>query len=430
MQLIDTCLLCGSQEREELFIPLGENWSSEIASELNPRQWLCKQCGLVYQSPRLDEQEISRLYPNGTSALADASQGELTKESLEHQKHQDMARREWLRRHYPPPVHDRYLAEIGCGAGLLLSLLREDGWSPLGIETDKSRADCAREQFGLEVIDGHFEPGKLPENTFDLVILSHVVGSVSDPVALLRSASRLLRSGGRLFIETPNLLMPYSCPEHFCPSYHLYTFSPTTLQDLLLRSGLSSIHIDVDSCWIKVLVEKTLEADEILLLYAKQQIKVCLGRLASKEFAIDEIVACLNQCCSDPERLQSAITAFAKEINESWEEFQSRHHSLLDNMKQEALSPAVLQQMFRGLFVSLTHIEKTLSMRDWAPGYLADLVRTASHFARQQAQETDINKRCQYEVQKYIQLRGILSKAIAETNQRLKQVQFRFKMSV
>jgi len=321
------------------------------------------------------------------------------------------------------------VADIRCGVGGLLSLLREDGWSPVGIEDEKPCADYARTQFGLDILDGSFEPGRVPENTFDLIVLSHVIEHVPDPIALIKSSAALLRHGGRIYIEVPNLLMPYGCPDHFCPSFHLYTFSPGTLQDVLLRSGLSIVKIDVDSCWIKVLAERTPDADSILLRFAEQQIKACLGRLSFKEHSVDEMVECLGHCSADAQRLQKAIDCFTTELGEAWAEFQQRHQNLLDSVKQETVSPASLDQMFRGLFFCITRFEKTLGMRDWAPIALAEIAKTTAHFTHLQAHETDINRRCQYEVQKYIQLRGILSKAVAETNQRLKQIQFKIKLA-
>jgi SAM-dependent methyltransferase len=81
------------------------------------------------------------------------------------------------------------------------------------------------------------EPGSL-----DFIHMRHVIEHVEDPVGLLRRAFELLRPGGWLYVETPNI---ESYPAATCGTYwfgvdsprHLWLFGPDTLRRCLAASG-------------------------------------------------------------------------------------------------------------------------------------------------------------------------------------------------
>jgi 2-polyprenyl-3-methyl-5-hydroxy-6-metoxy-1,4-benzoquinol methylase len=104
-----------------------------------------------------------------------------------------------------PFVPHGQLLDVGCGNGNFLVGLRERGWQVRGIEPDPNSARVARERNGLEVTTGTLEGSALPSASVDAITLSHVIEHVPDPVALLCECSRVLRPGGRLIAETPNI---------------------------------------------------------------------------------------------------------------------------------------------------------------------------------------------------------------------------------
>jgi len=93
--------------------------------------------------------------------------------------------------------------DLGCGAGQLLTLLRERGHEKLmGVELDeRSVLACARR--GLDVIHADLNAGlpQFGEGQFDCVILSQTLQAVLDVPGVLES---MLRVGGRCIVSFPN----------------------------------------------------------------------------------------------------------------------------------------------------------------------------------------------------------------------------------
>ena len=94
--------------------------------------------------------------------------------------------------------------DVGCGAGGALNALAGVGeWDVCGLELD---AEAARQAVRRGSTCGRatWSTPTSPES-FDLIRMGHVIEHVRDPIATLRRAWELLRPGGILFGETPNI---------------------------------------------------------------------------------------------------------------------------------------------------------------------------------------------------------------------------------
>jgi SAM-dependent methyltransferase len=98
---------------------------------------------------------------------------------------------------------DGRLLELGCGSGRNLVLLRQLGWRVEGLDFDQSAVDVARSE-GLDVRLGAIEAQKYQADSFDAVVMCHVIEHVYDPRAVVEECHRVLRPGGRLIVVTPN----------------------------------------------------------------------------------------------------------------------------------------------------------------------------------------------------------------------------------
>lgn len=99
------------------------------------------------------------------------------------------------------PRRPERLVEIGCGDGALLAeLARRDAASSLtGYDVSAEAVRAARRRgVHADVFDGERVP--VPDDSFDVAVLSHVLEHVGDPVALLREGARL---APRLVVEVP-----------------------------------------------------------------------------------------------------------------------------------------------------------------------------------------------------------------------------------
>jgi 2-polyprenyl-3-methyl-5-hydroxy-6-metoxy-1,4-benzoquinol methylase len=95
------------------------------------------------------------------------------------------------------------LLEIGCGSGEQLAQLAGLGWKVMGVETDPRAAVVAQGR-GLEVRVGELRSQDFPDDSFDAILMRHVVEHVAAPVALLQECQRVLRREGVIVVQTPN----------------------------------------------------------------------------------------------------------------------------------------------------------------------------------------------------------------------------------
>lgn len=101
--------------------------------------------------------------------------------------------------------------EIGSGWGVVPWVLRSSYREWVVTEFAGPRVavlkDRFREDAGVRVLrhDIEREPLPFPENYFDTVFLIDVIEHLVDPLPAIREIHRVMRAGGRLLIDTPNI---------------------------------------------------------------------------------------------------------------------------------------------------------------------------------------------------------------------------------
>lgn len=148
-------------------------------------------------------------------------------------------------RFLPPPAPGARLLDIGCGNGEFLARARDAGWEGIGVEPDPHAAEAARGR-GLKVIEGGLERLDAPDGSFDGITLSHVIEHLHQPAGTLRRCHRLLRPGGWIWIETPNLESSghrrYGAAwRGLEPPRHLVLFTRDSLRGALERCGFDDL---------------------------------------------------------------------------------------------------------------------------------------------------------------------------------------------
>ena len=215
----------------------------------------CRQCGLLYISPRRDERALIFDGPElgGLSERLldshDLADVEVTGEwpLLEYRAAEEPAlvlnNREALNRlgrWVQPPGR---LLDFGCGGGFFLGTARDAGWEIFGVEPLPGHAIYARARFNARVLADTLRPGMFPPEYFDVITAFQVFEHLPAPLADLNRLASFLRPGGALLIEVPNiatwgvrLLGPRH--RHFVQS-HLNFFTPQTLRRLITQAGLA-----------------------------------------------------------------------------------------------------------------------------------------------------------------------------------------------
>lgn len=108
-------------------------------------------------------------------------------------------------RHLPErPNKSGVVLDVGCGDGSFLRRARSCGWNVVGLEPD-SKAVANATALGLPVYRGGIEYFSGETELFDVITLNHVIEHVHDPVKVLETCHSLLKPGGQLWVETPNI---------------------------------------------------------------------------------------------------------------------------------------------------------------------------------------------------------------------------------
>lgn len=98
------------------------------------------------------------------------------------------------------------LLDVGCGLGLLLAEARSRGWTVAGLDGSAFAVEYARRELSLEQVR-LMDAGRLGElgDPVDAVTMLHMIEHVEDPLKLLSDVHGLLKRGGWLFLETPDI---------------------------------------------------------------------------------------------------------------------------------------------------------------------------------------------------------------------------------
>lgn len=106
--------------------------------------------------------------------------------------------------HLPRAGAESRVLDIGFGDADFLLKARAIGWSVTGVDTDPNVVENAR-RLGLTVHVGPLESLHLEDASYDVITLNHVIEHLHEPVATLRECYRVLKPGGSIWLETPNI---------------------------------------------------------------------------------------------------------------------------------------------------------------------------------------------------------------------------------
>jgi SAM-dependent methyltransferase len=140
------------------------------------------------------------------------------------------------------------VADLGCGRGEFLELLRDRGVDAVGLDASAEMVSLSREK-GLRAEHGDLFAflADRPPGSLGGILCSHVVEHLwpADHVRFARLAAAALRPGGLLIVETPNPKSLIAGAINFsCDPTHLRPVYPETLAFMLERAGFEDVAIE------------------------------------------------------------------------------------------------------------------------------------------------------------------------------------------
>ncbi len=246
-QLFETiaCPLCGGREftvvRRSQYpdnvtaAELSRLYSASSAHVLMDQVVECGNCSLEYVNPRPDQAIIFGSYSDAVDPTFVAQNDDRIatfRRSLEEVLHK-------------LSLHDgggRRLLDIGCAGGAFPVAARSLGFDPVGVEPSRWMADYGRRTYGLDIRDGILERGMFPEESFDYITLWDVIEHVPQPHELLTLVRDLLKPGGVLIVNYPDVgslaARALGTRWPFWLSVHLLYYTRRTIALQLEQAGL------------------------------------------------------------------------------------------------------------------------------------------------------------------------------------------------
>jgi len=130
--------------------------------------------------------------------------------------------------------------EIGAGIGCSVKVFDLAGYNASGIEPNEGFCQYSQQQLQSKLRNQSLEDVDETE-AFDLVILVHVIEHLRSPAAALKKIHGMLRPGGYLHVECPNLA-GHSAPGKQFHFAHIYNFTAPTLKMLAGSCGFGVAH--------------------------------------------------------------------------------------------------------------------------------------------------------------------------------------------
>lgn len=245
------CTICGSAQKTVLYeLRDHEYHTTEQTFPLNR----CLDCGCFYLSPRPNDKSLSIIYPkNYLNFQVDNAKETLVRRVSN--RIQAMRIKQTIQK-YQANSSIRVL-DVGCGDGFMLDRIREAFPDALtyGVEPSSHGASIAGRKH--QVFNGRFEDYQITE-PFDIIISSHVIEHISNPVLFLKKIGDGLTPGGISIIDTPNI----DCFQYrlfgkhwggFHSPRHWTLFTPHTLGNVAERADFEIIEtllLPINTFWI------------------------------------------------------------------------------------------------------------------------------------------------------------------------------------
>ena len=226
----------------------------------------CRSCRLLFQSKRPLECDVGQFYPLDYGPYTGVTKSSEVRGRwtafLERLFCMALAPFGWMSdnsdcaevftRHfaseYQCPESGSWLLDFGCGSDRFLNKARSRGWKTVGVDFAAAAVEKVIASGHEGFVADESLWGRLHDNKFQLVRMSHVLEHLYDPQAVMRNLYSKTKEGGRLHIAIPN---PRSATCQLFRSYwfgldaprHIMLFDSKNIVPLLSEAGFNNISV-------------------------------------------------------------------------------------------------------------------------------------------------------------------------------------------
>lgn len=152
---------------------------------------------------------------------------------------------------YLPAKKTNKILEAGCGIGCWCAHLSQIGYkNVVGLDFSETAVKAARENArGVSIIRGDIRNLPFPDETFAFILSLGVVEHFKDPMSVIGEMARVLKSGGILFLSTPNIFAPHTASRFVSRKMEIWqlgyevSYTPEALADLAIKAGLKVVKL-------------------------------------------------------------------------------------------------------------------------------------------------------------------------------------------
>ena len=200
----------------------------------------CLSCGLLYTMPRPNKDKIGEYYKSEEYYSHQENKKGFIPKVYEAVKKVNLKHKYKLATN---GITKGKLLDIGCGVGDFLHAAEEHGWDCTGVEPSEDATAIARKRIKANIMASE-DLEQIPDATFDLITMWHVLEHVDDLKWQVEQLQRLIKPKGRIVIAVPNhksydaqfykeLWAAYDVPRH------LSHFDKITITKIFKSKGLA-----------------------------------------------------------------------------------------------------------------------------------------------------------------------------------------------
>ncbi len=234
------CSLCKGNDFS--LLAEGDRYGFDLSKQM------CNQCGLVQTYPSLPPEFHQKFYSYHYRPLYLKSKKIDYNSVIKEQTDKGKKYLQYFKDNgLNNALKDLSVIEVGCSSSGTINTLKSHVKSVQGCDLDIEAIEFARKNFKLNVEVGMY-PSTLPKGR-KIIIMSHVLEHVFNPLETLIELRKLLKTGDYLFVAVPGLNMVAKGDykndlRRYFHIAHVTDFTSNTLKNVVHCAGFKSLNID------------------------------------------------------------------------------------------------------------------------------------------------------------------------------------------